>query len=408
MTLSLRTRRSALFALFALPGITIASWVTRTPEIRDLVGASTAEMGFILFGLSAGSMLGILSSGTLVSRFDTRPVILYATVSIAAGALVIGAGAATANGVIVAVGLGLFGLGVGGGEIALNIEGAEVERGLGVSTLPAMHGAFSLGTVIGALLGMLFTVVGLPVQLHLGIIAIAVVLVLAFAIRRVPTRTRTPKMPGDATRTTKVSRRALWADRRLLLVGLVILALALAEGSANDWLPLIMVDGHGFDPALGSGVYVAFATAMTVGRLLGGRLVDRFGRPAVLGGSAIVGAVGLVLVIFVDNQIAAAAAAVIWGLGASLGFPVALSAAGDSGDSAAPAEEAEARVAIAATIGYVAFLVGPPVLGVLGEQVGLRNALVLVLALVVVAAACTPMLARRREPTEADRHLAKG
>ncbi|MGO4425643.1 sugar MFS transporter, partial [Streptomyces sp. MCAF7] len=75
---------------------------------------------------------------------------------------------------------------------------------------------------------------------------------------------------------------------------------------------------------------------------------------------------------------------VLWGIGASLGFPVALSAAGDSGDNSA------ARVSLAATLGYVAFLVGPPSLGQLGEHFGLRNALFLVLILVVAASFATP------------------
>src|SRR4029453_17614638 len=68
-------RRLALFALFFLPGLGISSWVTRTPDIRDLLGVSTADMGLILFGLSAGSMIGILGSGALVTRLGTRPVV---------------------------------------------------------------------------------------------------------------------------------------------------------------------------------------------------------------------------------------------------------------------------------------------------------------------------------------------
>lgn len=383
MTASLRARRNAVFALFFLPGITISSWVTRTPDVRDLVGASTAQMGLILFGLSAGSMIGILSSGPLVARWGTRPVMAVGTLAVAAGAAVIGAGAALGSGALVALGLGLFGFGMGGGEVALNVEGAEVERGLGRSTMPAMHGFFSLGTVVGASAGMVLTAVEFPVGLHLAVVAVVVVAALAVAIRAVPAgvgrRTRTA---DDAAPTAP--RPAVWRDTRLLLIGGVILALAMAEGTANDWLPLVMVDGHGFDAALGSAVYAVFAAAMTLGRFVGGTFVDRFGRAAVLCASALVGAAGLGLVIFVDQQWVAAGAAVLWGLGASLGFPVALSAAGDSGENTA------ARVSLAATIGYVAFLVGPPVLGFLGEAYGLRYALVVVLVLVTVAAFLTP------------------
>ncbi|MER7841607.1 MFS transporter [Streptomyces sp. NPDC096040] len=383
MTADLARRRTAVFVLFFVPGLTISSWVTRTPDVRDMLGASTAQMGLVLFGLSVGSMAGILCSGALVARWGARLVILAGTSAIAAGAALIGIGTAAGADLGVALGLGLFGLGMGGGEVALNVEGAEVERLLSRSTMPAMHGFFSLGTVVGAVAGMCLTAVGFPVVVHLAAVAAVVLAALALVIRRVPTEV--------GRRTAAVERRepgtagaAVWKDPTLLLIGCVILALAMAEGTANDWLPLVMVDGHGFDAALGSAVYAVFAAAMTVGRFVGGRFVDRFGRAAALCGSALVGAAGLALVIFVDNQAVAAAAAVLWGLGASLGFPVALSAAGDSGADSA------ARVSLAATVGYVAFLVGPPSLGYLGEHFGLRKALILVLALVVAAVFATP------------------
>ncbi|MFD3583144.1 MFS transporter [Streptomyces sp. NPDC058683] len=394
MTADLARRRTAVFVLFFVPGLTISSWVTRTPDVRDMLGASTAQMGLILFGLSVGSMAGILCSGALVARWGARLVVLAGTSAIAAGAALIGIGAAADADLGVALGLGLFGLGMGGGEVALNVEGAEVERLLGRSTMPAMHGFFSLGTVVGAVAGMCLTAVGFPVLVHLVTVAGVVLAALALVIRSVPSEVG--RRTAAERREPGTARAAVWKDPTLLLIGCVILALAMAEGTANDWLPLVMVDGHGFDAALGSAVYAVFAAAMTVGRFAGGRFVDRFGRAAALCGSALVGAAGLALVIFVDNQAVAAAAAVLWGLGASLGFPVALSAAGDSGADSA------ARVALAATVGYVAFLVGPPSLGYLGEHFGLRHALILVLALVVAAVFATPAARSPRQAREAE------
>ncbi|PPF41929.1 MFS transporter [Pseudoclavibacter sp. AY1F1] len=408
MPASPKRRRLALFVLFFLPGITIASWVTRTPDVRDALGASTAEMGLILFGLSVGSMVGILSSGRLVSRFGARPVIAVGMTLVAVSALTIGAGAATTSGVVVALGLALFGLGMGGAEVALNIEGADVERQLGKSTLPAMHGFFSLGTTIGAVGGIVATATSFPILLHLSFAAIIVVVGLAASIRLLPAATgRADRVAADSSGSSGSSGsagsagsaadaatadapavRPLWRDKTLLLIGLIVLALAMAEGSANDWLPLVMVDGHGFDAAWGSSIFAVFALSMTIGRFVGGSFVDRYGRPAVLCASALIGAAGLTLIIFVDNQAVAACAAILWGLGTALGFPVALSAAGASGD------RPDARVAFAATLGYIAFLVGPPALGFLGEDFGLRPALIAVLALVICAAIASWVVGR--------------
>ncbi|MFC0672426.1 MFS transporter [Brachybacterium hainanense] len=386
-------RRWALFALFFLPGIGVASWVTRTPAIRDLLEASTAQMGFVLFGLSVGSMLGILSSGPSVMRFGARPVILVASSLLVLAMPVIALGAAAGIAPVVAMGLGLFGASMGGGEVAMNIEGAAVEEATGRSFLPMLHGCFSLGTVIGAGAGFLANAIDAPVVLHLLAVGLVGIGLIAWSVPKLPAATGRA-VPGEAA--LSAPRPAVWKDRRLLLIGGIVLAMALAEGTASDWLPLVMVDGHGFDAALGSAVFAIFAAAMTVGRFCGGPVLERFGRARTLGGGAALAALGMALVSLVDHQAVAAIAVVLWGLGASLGFPVALSAAGDSGP------DPSARVALASTLGYLAFLVGPPILGMVGEHTGLRAALLLPMAVVIVAVFLSPAAGTRatvpREP----------
>ena len=379
-----QARRNGLLVLFALSGLVMSSWVSRTPDIRDLVGASTVEMGLILLGLSAGSMVGVLAGGPLVARFGAKRITLICATLFSVGAAVIGVGAGLGSGPIVALGLGIFGLGMGAAEIGLNVEGGEVELALGRSTLPLLHGAYSLATAVGASIGMALTAVRFPVVTHMLIVAVAVIVALTFAIRPMPANVgRRSHVAHDTPRTQ------VWRDPRLLLIGVIVLALAMAEGTATDWLPLLMVDGHGFSATLGSGVYAIFAATMTIGRFSGGWFVDRFGQAAVLGASAVIGAVGLALVAFVDNPVIAAASVILWGLGAANGFPVAISAAGSSGP------DSTARVSFAASIGYVAFLVGPPLLGFLGEHYGLRNAIVVVLVLVAGAVMATVALGRR-------------
>ncbi|UBU17937.1 MFS transporter [Nonomuraea gerenzanensis] len=381
MDLATRRRRQALFLFFLLPGIAMSSWVTRTPDLRDGLEATTGQMGWILFGLSLGSMLGILSSGRLTSRYGTRPVIGLGTALIVASLAVISAGSLLSSVPLVVAGLCGFGAGMGAGDVAVNVDGADVERITGRTTLPALHGCFSLGTVIGACAGIAATAAGFPVHGHLAAVTLLCAAILLYAIRSVPAGTGlgTAEHPGPGS-----PRPALWRDTRLLLIGAIVLAMALAEGAANDWLPLLMVDGHGLDATSGSLVYTGFAAAMTAGRFCGTFFLDRFGRTAVMRASAASGALGLLLVIFSGNAVLAGAAVLFWGLGASLGFPVALSAAGETGP------EQTARVSLVATIGYVAFLVGPPGLGFLGDHWGLRPAMLVVLACVAAAFVLAP------------------
>lgn len=274
---------------------------------------------------------------------------------------------------------------MGGCEVAINVDGADVERITGPAVLPTLHGCFSLGTVIGGAAGMAATAAAFPTHWHLAVVAPVATGILVHALRAVPAAIGvTAASSKPRSESAQRSRPQVWKDRKLLLIGAIVLAMALAEGAANDWLPLFMVDGHGLDAEMGSLVYVGFAAAMTVGRFSGGFFLSRFGRAAVVRASAVSGAVGLLLVIFSDNAVVAATAVPFWGLGASLGFPVALSAAGDSG----PGQTA--RVSLVAIIGYVAFPVGPHSLGFLGDHYGLRSAMVAVLVFVASAILITP------------------
>ncbi len=199
----------------------------------------------------------------------------------------------------------------------------------------------------------------MPVVLHFAVLGVVVCLVMLAAASRFGDEHRYEEHESTATSPTPVqlTRRQVWAQPSTLLIGVIVLGMALAEGSANDWLPLAMIDGHGLDNAAGSAVLTVFLAAMTAGRIAGSPLIDRFGRVPVLRVSAAVAVVGLGLLIFVDVIPIAIVGVVLWGLGASLGFPMGMSAAADDPRSAA------LKVSAVATIGYVAFLAGPPLIG---------------------------------------------
>ena len=382
---ALKHRLWALFTFFFIPGLLMASWATRTPAIRDILSVSTAEMGAVLFGLSVGSMSGILSSGWLVKRFGTRKVIRASMAAAIAGMLVLSLALWLASPLLFAVGLAFFGGSMGAGEVAINIEGAVVEREMNKTVLPMMHGFYSLGTLAGAGVGMTLTALGTPATLHILLAAVVAITPIVLAISAIPEGT------GKDTPEDKARNKAglpFYRDIQLLLIGVVVLAMAFAEGSANDWLPLLMVDGHGFNPTSGSLIYAGFTLGMTVGRFTGGWFIDRYSRVAVVRASAMMGALGIGLIIFVDNAWIAGMSVIFWGLGASLGFPLTISAASDTGP------DAPTRVSVVATTGYLAFLVGPPLLGFLGEHYGLRSAMLMVLGLVLVAALVAKAVAK--------------
>lgn len=375
--------RNAVFVVFALSGFAIASWLARVPTIRDALHATTGEMGIVAFGTAVGSIVGLTASSHLISRIGTRSTVRLALGVAAVGLLIAGIGVPAGSILTCFLGLAVFGLGNGTCDVGMNVAGATVER-LGTRTvMPLFHASFSLGTVIGVGAGALAEAVHLPVLAHMVIAAVLVAvgaLVATRSFRSEEIGVEAQEEQAGGQHVGWRARLSIWRDPRILLIGVVILGMAFTEGSANDWLPLAMVDGHGLSKAGGAWVLSVFLVAMTIGRVLGSPAVDRFGRVAVIRGTAAAAAIGLLLVIVVPSDTAAVVGAVLWGVGASLGFPLGMSAAADDPRTAA------AGVSAVATIGYLAFLGGPPLIGFLGEAVGLLHALVVVLVLVVASA----------------------
>ncbi|MFZ7087169.1 MFS transporter [Curtobacterium sp. RRHDQ10] len=373
--------RNAVFVVFTLSGLAIATWLGRVPSVRDALHASTFDMGVLVVGMSVGSIAGLTVAGHIVARLGARR-----SVEIAAACLIVGMITASLAVTMdwgfwtIWVCLLAFGFGNGLADVSMNVSGAAVERKGGRSIMPLFHAAFSLGTLAGAALGSLAEALDVPVALHLGVVGVLVGVAMVVAVRSFGEERITDPVGTDTSPVpVPVSRWAVWAAPGTILIGLIALGMALAEGSANDWLALAMVDGHGLTNAAGTATLSVFVAAMTVGRVLGVFVLDRFGRVPVLRASALLAVIGMAMLIFIPSVPLAIAGVVLWGAGASLGFPVAMSAAADDPRVAA------ARVSAVATIGYVAFLAGPPLIGFLGGVVGLLDALLLVFVFVIVA-----------------------
>jgi fucose permease len=377
-----RAWRNAIFVIFAACGVSAASIAARIPTISLALGLNTAQVGLLLFGIAVGSISGLLAAGHIVAIFGSKRTIRVVFVLAAIGLITAAFGIAVVQSFALSfTGLIVFGLSFAVCDVAMNISGAANERALGRSIMPVYHGFFSLGTIVGAGLGTLAEALHVPLQIHITVLAIIFAVAVLIATRfLLPEAAETTRADGTLhPASTWRTRLAIWKEPRTILIGLIVLGMAFTEGSSNDWLSYAMVHGHGTSRATGALVYSIFVTAMTVGRLTGVRFIDRWGRVAVLRTTAALAAVGLILFIFVPVSWIEVVGVILWGLGASLGFPVGMSAAADDPQKAA------ARVSAVATIGYCAFLVGPPVLGFLGNQFGILHALLLVLVLAALA-----------------------
>ncbi|QFZ21622.1 MFS transporter [Saccharothrix syringae] len=381
-----RTHRTApavgVGVVFGLNGLALATWFARVPAAQGALGLGAGALGLVLLAGSAGSTLAMLTAGEVTHRLGPRRTARLATCLVAAGLAVAGTAVGALPSVVgTAVGLFAMGLGSGTCNVAMNVEAADVERALGRAVMPRFHGAWSLGTVVAAALAALVTWAGLPVTAHLVAVAAAVLVGTLAATRRFRDRDAEAARTGSGVT-------AAWREPRTLLIGLLVLVLAFTEGTANDWLAVAFVDGHGFDPAGGAAVFAVFVTTMTLGRVVGTTALDRWGRVPVVLACMLLAITGVALAVLAGSPAVAAAGVALWGLGTSLGFPVGMSAAADD-----PARAA-ARLSVVALIGYTAFLTGPPLVGLLGDRVGVLRALLVVPVLLVPALALVPVLSR--------------
>lgn len=375
----LRSRNAVMLSFF-LNGFCFASWVSRIPEVRGGLGLTNGQLGLLLLAMAIGSVLTLPTTGALINRWGAAAVVRCGVTAGLAGLVVATFGiSALANVPLAAAGLFAYGLGIGSWDVAMNVEGAAVEHGLGRTIMPRFHAGFSLGTVVGAGVGALVTWAGLQMEWHLAGVAL-----LTFTVIQATTAGFLPHTAEASATGSTQSALAAWREPRTLLIGLMVFALAVTEGTANDWLAIALIDGYDVPHWVGVAGFGLFVTAMTTGRVVGPTLLDRHGRTPVLLATMAAAGVGVLLIEFGGHPVVVALGIVLWGVGASLGFPVGMSAAADD-----PAHAA-ARVSVVSTIAYVAFLAGPPLLGFLADEVGTLHALLAVAVLLIPSALLAP------------------
>jgi MFS family permease len=377
--------RTAIFAIFLASGLSIATWASRVPSIKLALEIDKAQVGMLLLGAGIASIIGISTSPAIMARTGARLGMMVSIFTFASGVALIGIGANVLGSYsVVLIGLVLFGLGNGCVDVMMNVEATAIEQHSGKTILPLFHAFFSFGTVIGAGLGALAAQLQIDVFTHTLVIAVLIALIGIVSISSVPRRQETLDPATDDGEKVHWRERmhvamSAWREPRTYAIGVVMLGMSFAEGGANDWLALGVAEDHGGGTALGAAALATFSVAMTVVRVFGGPLVDRFGRVAVLRILAVAAASGILLFILAPSLPLVFVGAALWGVGASLGFPLGMSAAADDPTKAA------ARVSAAATIGYISFLGGPPVLGFISEHIGLLNTLYILVGLVVLS-----------------------
>jgi MFS family permease len=388
--------RAAVTAFFAFDGFVFATWAVRIPAVKAATGASPAELGVALLGVSGGAIATMALSGMLCRRFGAVRVLLAGAVWLSLALLL---PALARSAVALALALVVFGIGYGCVNVAANTVAVDVVAALRRPVMPSFHAAWSLGGLAGAAIGGLLaprlsplphfaiaTILGLAVTVVAGRVLLTTALPAATAARaegdpgavndEIGSGTAGSRAAAAAATAVARDRAHVW--RVVLLLGVLAACAAYGEGSISDWGAL-RLHGLGAGAGLAAIGYAAFALAEAGGRLAGTWLLTRFGQRAVLVSGGLATCAGMLCAALAPSIPIVVAGFALAGLGVANAFPAAMTRVGVL---AGPH-----GVAIASTLGYGGFLLGPPLIGFLASAVGLGPSLTTVSVLGLVGAA---------------------
>jgi MFS family permease len=376
----LRAARRGVTAVFFVHGASYASWLPRIPLIKHDLGLSDGELGITLLGSPVGVVVGVRVASWATARWGSRPVTQVASLVVCAALVPIGAAWTMAA---LGAALVLIGASLGLMDVGMNAQGVAVERGYGRPLMSGLHGSYSVGALCGALAGSAAARFDVRPLVQLAVVAGVLGCVVWFAARLLLPPGAEPERDGDAGGVGDggaESGRAAGAGRgrrllaghgaAVLLLGLIGLCSFIGEGAVGDWSAVYLRDDLSASAGAAGLGYAGCSVAMAVGRLTGDRLVGRFGPVAVLRAGSLVAAGGLALGLLAGSEPVAVAGFTLFGAGVAPVAPITFSAAGNL-----PGVPASTAISHVTGIGYLGFLGGPPLIGIVADHASLAWAL---------------------------------
>ena len=357
--------RIAISAVFFVCGLIFAVWASRIPAIKEGLGLNVGEFGLVLLGMPIGLVVSMQITGWGIARFGSRRVNTLASV---AYCLVLPFLALAPNGWVLALVLFAFGFTQAAMDISMNAQVVELAKSYSKPIMSSFHAVFSLGGLIGAGLGSLaaaYSVAPLPFFTLMTGVSLLVVLV-SFRYLLV-----TALEPGGV--------HFAWPKGVLLGLGLILFCTGLGEGAMVDWAAVYMRQVMGSSEAIAALAFSVFSVSMVIGRLSGDWFTHRFGPVRLARASGIVAIVGLLVLVFATQPWLALLGFLLTGFGFCSLFPLVFSAAGK-------VKGINPGVALAsvATLGYLGFLSGPPVIGLIGHAYSLTVSFAILAVLMLI------------------------
>jgi MFS family permease len=379
--------RIAITTAFIINGSIAGTFYSRVADIKEDLELSNSTLGFALLIISIGVLLGIAFSGKQTAKSGSAPITLYGTYSLGAAILLVG----TSNNYLTLC-LTLFVLGacLAVQDVAMNSHAIVLEHEADKRYMSTFHAMFSLGALMGGVVGAWFSQHNIDLMRHAAFIAMLVFLANFFV--------RNWFLPAELDQHKLEGKKKIKKPKIFLIVGLLGLCGTIGEGSAGDWGAVLARDTFDATPFVSTLPFICFSAAMVIGRLFGDRLASKYGPMKLIVGGGLIAGIGLGGGLLFGGMVGVIFGWLTMGIGLSTVIPMLFTQAGEIAKTRFEGQFAPSEgVAMVSGIAYFGFLVGPPTLGFLGDAIGLRWAMLVpaVLAL-VMALGSKPVLTRNR------------
>ena len=367
--------RVATSLLFLLFGTALGTWTSCIPAVKAGLRLSDGGLSIALLAFALGAIVGMVGLGRLVDRFGSTRVMV--PTAICEGLLLVPPAYVPSLPLLV-VALLAFGAVHGTLNIAMNANAIEVQRTMGRPIMSSFHAVYSIGGFVGAGIGGLCARFGLSAgTTFLAAGGLVVALAVWATLWALPATAMAPveRRPVDLGGPS-------WRNTGLLLLGLLAMCALVGEGTAADWSAVYLRDNLNTTAGFATIAFAAFSIMMTIGRLLGDRLVTALGPVLLVRISGVVASVGMAAALLINQPVAAVIGFGCLGAGMSSIAPQVYSAAGNRD----PAHAGQALSQVV-SMGYAGFLIGPILIGGASTLVGLPRALAIPAVLVLLVAA---------------------
>lgn len=362
----------AVISRFLLHGLIVSTWVSRIPAVQNALGLSNARLGLCLLGTAIGSVCAIPVTGWCITKFGSKWITAWSTVgfSLALAGPSFATGASSLFAALV-----LFGAMAGANDVAINAQGVAVENASGKPSMSRFHALFSIGGMVGATIGGLLAACEVRPEIHMPSVAALFFLV---SLATAPFLLDGDGAVRGASEKLSLERMPL----TLLTLATVAFCMFLSEGAIADWTGVYLKKGLNSSSGLAAAGYAVFSAGMAIFRLLGDSITSRLGATRSMRSGALIAAIGLTLALVSTSPVWALPGFALTGAGFSVIVPLVFRAGGKL-----PSVPSGAGVATVSGSGYVGFLFGPPLIGMVAQGTSLRIALFGIVALSLVAAA---------------------